>query len=114
KKLPVPDTVSPQIQKLIQAPRSTGWDVLPKTGEEWKRVAEAGAAGTIKALPNLMERMKVKVEKTTIDGARAFIVTPETITPANRSRVLIQMHGGCYVLNPGEAGLPEAVMMAGM
>ncbi|HEU5296817.1 MAG TPA: alpha/beta hydrolase, partial [Burkholderiaceae bacterium] len=29
------------------------------------------------------------------------------------NRVLIQMHGGCYVLNPGEAGLPEAVMMAG-
>ena len=23
------------------------------------------------------------------------------------------MHGGCYVLNPGEAGLPEAVFMAG-
>jgi acetyl esterase/lipase len=88
--------------------------VLPKTGEEWKPVAEAGAAGTIKALPGLMERMKVKVEKTTIDGVRAFIVTPETIAPANRNRVLIQMHGGCYVLNPGEAGLPEAVMMAGM
>ena len=114
KTLPVPDTVSPQIQKLIQAPRRTGWDVLPKTGEEWKPVAEAGAAGTIKALPGLMERMKVKVEKTTIDGVRAFIVTPETIAPANRNRVLIQMHGGCYVLNPGEAGLPEAVMMAGM
>jgi acetyl esterase/lipase len=44
---------------------------------------------------------------------RAFIVTPETIAPANRDRVLIQMHGGCYVLNPGEAGLPEAVLMAG-
>ena len=23
------------------------------------------------------------------------------------------MHGGCYVLSPGEAGLPEALMMAG-
>ena len=23
------------------------------------------------------------------------------------------MHGGCYVLNPGEAGLPEAIFMAG-
>ncbi|HEU5295175.1 MAG TPA: alpha/beta hydrolase fold domain-containing protein, partial [Burkholderiaceae bacterium] len=113
KKLPVPATVSPQVQKLIDAPRRSGWDVLPKTGEEWKPVAEAGAANTIKALPGLMERMKVKVEKTTIDGVRAFIVTPETVAPANRNRVLIQMHGGCYVLNPGEAGLPEAVMMAG-
>lgn len=27
--------------------------------------------------------------------------------------MLIHVHGGCYVLNPGEAGLPEAIMMAG-
>ena len=25
----------------------------------------------------------------------------------------IHVHGGCYVLNPGEAALPEAVLMAG-
>jgi monoterpene epsilon-lactone hydrolase len=112
--LPVPTTVSPQIQKLIAAPRRTGWDVLPKTGEEWQPIAEAGAAATLKALPGLIERMKVKVEKTDIDGVRAFTVTPERLAPENRDRVLIHMHGGCYVLSPGEAGLPEAVMMAGM
>ena len=111
--LPVPDTVSPQVQKLIAAPLRSGWNVLPKTGEEWKTIADAGAAATLKNLPALRERMKVKVEKTTIDGVRAFIVTPEIIAPENRNRVLIHMHGGCYVLSPGEAALPEAVMMAG-
>ena len=111
--LPVPDTVSPQVQKLIAAPRRAGWDVLPKTGDEWKPVAEAGAAATLKILPDLIGRMKVKVEKTTIDGVRAFIVTPANIPTSNRNRVLIHMHGGCYVLSPGEAALPEAVMMAG-
>jgi acetyl esterase/lipase len=45
---------------------------------------------------------------------RAFIVTPQAVAQANRNRTLIHMHGGCYVLNPGEAGLPEAVMMAGL
>ncbi|HKG85475.1 MAG TPA: hypothetical protein VKB16_20345, partial [Beijerinckiaceae bacterium] len=49
-----------------------------------------------------------------IDGVRAFIVTPETIAPENRERVLIHMHGGCYVLNGGEAGLPEAMLMASL
>ena len=110
--LPVPETVSPQVQKLIAAPLRPGWNVLPKTGEEWKPVSEAGAAGTIRNLPGLTERLKVKVEKTTIDGVRAFIVTPETVAPENRDRVLIHMHGGCYVLNGGEAGLPEAMLMA--
>jgi hypothetical protein len=40
-------------------------------------------------------------------------VTPAKIVLADRNRTLIHMHGGCYVLNPGEAGLPEAVLMAG-
>jgi acetyl esterase/lipase len=110
--LPVPTTVSPQVQKLIAAPLRPGWNVLPKTGEEWKPVSEAGAAATIKNIPGLTERLKVKVETTTIDGVKAFVVTPETIAPENRERVVIQMHGGCYVLNGGEAGLPEAMLMA--
>ena len=113
KTLPVPQTVSPQVQKLIAAPLRNGWNVLPKTGEEWKPVADAGAEPTIKNLPGLLERMNVKVEKSTIEGVRVFMVTPATIAPANQNRVLIHMHGGCYVLNPREAGLPEAIFMAG-
>jgi acetyl esterase/lipase len=112
--LPVPDTVSPQVQKLIAAPLRPGWDVLPKTGEEWKPISEAGAAGTIRNLPGLTERLKVKVERTTIDGVRAYVVTPEEISPQNQNRVLIHMHGGCYVLNGGDAGLPEAMLMASL
>ncbi len=113
KSLPVPGTVSPQVQKLIGAPLRTNWNVLPKTGEEWKPLADAGAEGAQKTLPGLLQRMKVNVEKATIDGVRVTIVTPEKIAPRNRNRVLIHMHGGCYVLNPREAGLPEAVMLAG-
>jgi len=111
--VPVPSTVSPQMAKIIGMPLRTNWDLLPKTGEEWKPVADAGAAGTIKNLPGMLERLSVKVEKTTIDGVRAFIVTPDVIAPENRNRLLIHVHGGCYVLNPGEAALPEAIFMAG-
>src|SRR2546421_10578301 len=113
KNLPVPQDVSPQVQKLIAAPLRNGWNVLPKTGEEWKPVADAGAEPTIKNLPGLLERMNVKVEKSTVDGVRVFIVTPATVKPENQNRTIIHMHGGCYVLNPREAGLPEAVMLAG-
>jgi acetyl esterase/lipase len=113
KNLPVPGTPSPQIQDLIGAPLRPGWNVLPKSDEDWRRVVDAGAAATLKTLPGLIDRMKVNVEKTTIDGVRAFIVTPAVILPNNRRRVLVHMHGGCYVFGPGESGLREAVMMAG-
>src|SRR3984885_7910769 len=113
KTIPTPSDVSPQLQKIIGAPLRSNWDIHPKTGEEWKPVADAGAAALSKLVPGMMERLKVKVEKTTIDGVRAFILTPETIAPENKNRQLIHMHGGCYVLNPGEASLPEALFMAG-
>jgi acetyl esterase/lipase len=113
KTLPVPGTPSPQIQELISAPLRPGGNAVPTSDQEWRQVVAAGAAATLKSLPGLIDRMKVKVEKTTIDGVRAFIVTPDSILPDNLHRVLIHMHGGCYVFSPGEAGLPEAVMMAG-
>jgi monoterpene epsilon-lactone hydrolase len=113
--LPVPTVeVSAEIQKVIAMPLRQGWNVLPKTGEEWKPIVEAAAAGVIKNfVPRLREQMKVKFEPTTIDGVKAFIITPEKIAAGNEKRVLIHMHGGCYVLSPGEAGLPEGLMMAG-
>ena len=113
KSVPVPTTVSPQMQKIIGLPLRSNWNVLPKTGEEWKPVAEAGAAATIKNIPGISERLKVKVEKATMNGVKVFIVTPDVIAPNNLNRLLIHMHGGCYVLNPGEAALPEAMFMAG-
>src|SRR5271169_3728084 len=73
KTIPVPSTVSPQLQKIIGAPLRSNWDIHPKTGEEWKLVADAGAAALIKNVPGMLERLKVKFEKTTIDGVRAYI-----------------------------------------
>ena len=111
--VPVPSTVSPQMAKIIGLPLRANWNVLPKTGEEWKPVAEADAAATLKKIPGMTERLHVKIEKTVIDGVRAFVVTPDAFPAQNRERLLIHVHGGCYVLSPGEAALPEAMFMAG-
>ena len=71
KTIPVPTTVSPQLQKIIGAPLRSNWDIHPKTGEEWKPVADAGAAAIVKNIPGMTERLHVKIEKTVIDGVRA-------------------------------------------
>jgi epsilon-lactone hydrolase len=36
KTLPVPTDVSPEMQRIIAAPRNPAWNVLWKTGEEWR------------------------------------------------------------------------------
>jgi len=111
--LPVPDTVSPQMQKIVGAPINPNWNFIAKTPQEWKAQVDAAAAAAIKALPALREQLRVKVEPMTIDGVKAFMVAPEAIPPQNQNRLLIHVHGGCYVLNPGEAATGEAIFMAG-
>lgn len=110
--LPVPAEVSPQVQRLIAAPLRPGWNTPPSTGEGWRALAEAGAAANRQRLPGLRERLGIEVETAEMAGVRVFVLTPRQLRPENRDRVLLHVHGGCYVLNPGEAGLPEALMMA--
>ena len=108
--VPVPNTVSPEMQALIGAPPSANWNTAPKSVEEW-RVLSAASAG--RGLPALRERFGVKTEALTVNGVKAFMVTPQTIPPENRNRLLIHVHGGCYVLSGGEAATTEAIYMAG-
>ena len=112
--VPVPETVSPQMQKIIAAPLPPTWNVIPNTADEWRAQVNAGAAATIAMLPGLREQLHVKVEPQVIDGVKTFAVTPEKLPVQNRNRLLIHVHGGCYVSNPGESGTGEAILMAGL
>lgn len=112
--LPVPTDVSPEMQKFIAAPRRAGWNDQWKTGEQWRAVANGAAAKAVLTLPAMRERLHVTVKPETIDGVRVYVVTPDTIPPDHRDKVLIHVHGGCYVLSPGESGTSEAIMMAGL
>src|SRR5215470_17492082 len=66
--IPVPETVSPQLQRIIGAPISPTWNVFPKTAAEWKTQVDAAAAEAAKRLPALREQMRVAMEPMTIDG----------------------------------------------
>ena len=90
--IPVPETVSPQMQKLIGAPLTPTWNVIPKTAEEWKAQVNAGYEATMKSLPALREALGVKVEPITLDGVKAYMVTPSSIPPQNRNRLLVHVH----------------------
>jgi acetyl esterase/lipase len=114
KTLPVPTDVSPEMQKIIATPRNPTWNVLWKTGEEWRAAANAQAAKTVQGIPAMRERLHVTMQPATMDGVRVYIVTPDVIPPEHRDKLLIHVHGGCYVLFPGESGTSEAIIMAGL
>jgi acetyl esterase/lipase len=98
------------MQALIGAPLSGNWNSVPKSIEEWKKIsASSGGRG----LPALREKFSVTSESMTINGVQAYMITPSVIPPENRNRLLVHVHGGCYVLSGGEAGTTEAIYMAG-
>ena len=49
----------------------------------------------------------------TMAGVKIYTLTPKTIADQNKDRILLNLHGGGYVLNPGVAGTLESVYMAG-
>jgi len=108
-----PQEVSSEMEALIGAPYPPHFNADPKTPAEWKELIERRAKLSIANIPAMKAKLGVKVEETRIAGVHCFIVTPAKIPPENRRRVLVHVHGGGYVFGPGEAALPEAIMMAG-
>ena len=66
KTLPVPETASPEIQKLIAAPLTPTWNVIPTNAAGWKEQVRAGYEATMKGLPALREALKVRVSPMTV------------------------------------------------
>ena len=112
--IPVPtQEVSPQVQAVIGQPYPSTFNADPRTTAEWKDLVTRRAADAIAGLPALKEKLGVTVQATEIGGVKAFLVTPKSIPPRNRNRLLVHVHGGGYVFSPGEAGLPEAILLSG-
>lgn len=110
---PVPtQEVSPQMQALIGNPYNPIFATRPKDAAEWKSLIAMRTAPVVAAIPALKAKLGVSVEATRIGGVNAFIVTPDRIAPGNEQRLLMHIHGGGYVFGPGEAALPEALLMA--
>ncbi|MBS0237881.1 MAG: alpha/beta hydrolase fold domain-containing protein [Proteobacteria bacterium] len=111
--LPVPETVSEGLQAVIAAPYPPGWNVLPEDAATWKDLAAKSAAGAAPAITAIREHFGLTVEQTKMAGVPVFVITPHEIAPENRDRLLVHIHGGGYVLFPGEAGAGEGMLMAG-
>ena len=111
--LPVPTDVSPAMQALIAIPLSSTWSMHPKSPDEWKAIVAQSAAQSAASVPELLRKFNVQREAMEIAGVKVYLMTPQALPAKNRDRLLVHVHGGGYVFFPGEAGNPEAVLMAG-
>lgn len=109
--LPVPETVSPQMAKVIARPPTL--PVAPQSPQEWKARVAMAAQEDLARIGELKKQFAVTVEAIRLGGVPCFQVTPAQLPERDRHRVLFHLHGGAYVFAPGEAGTLEAIAMAG-
>jgi monoterpene epsilon-lactone hydrolase len=53
----------------------------------------------------------MKSEPMKVNGVDTYMLTPKEIAPENANRLLVHVHGGCYVMGGG--GTAEGIYMAG-
>ncbi|MCP4026604.1 MAG: alpha/beta hydrolase, partial [Sphingomonas sp.] len=70
--LPVPKTVSPELQRLIGSPMNPSWDQHPASAEAWRALVKTYAADIETALPALMAREKVTIRADRMNGVPVF------------------------------------------
>lgn len=108
--LPVPDTVSPALQKLLGQPSSPAPN-FPQTADEWKAL-EKPPADIAQRLAEAREKFGVTVVAQVLGGVRCYVVTPKEVKPSNRNRLLLGLHSGGWVFGAGDSALDESIVMA--
>lgn len=112
--LPVPDDVSPELRAVIARPLAPGWNAIPADAAEWRALAEASAAAVTPDVERIKARLGVRVTPDTIAGVPVFRIAPPPGAPDRTGRRLMHLHGGGYMLFPGESGAGEGMLMAGL
>jgi acetyl esterase/lipase len=113
--IPVPSTVSAELQRSIAAAALLPRDAMlrtPQTKEQWRGMQSANNALSLARFEQVKARFPSKISEREVGGVLTREIIPATRDTANDRRVLIHLHGGAYVINGGESGLTEGVLGA--
>ena len=101
--IPVPETISPEARAFVgRQPHPS-----PKTLEQNRSRTDAFRKSRS---AEAKKRYPVNIEEKTIGGVRTDVITPLTMPAARRDRVLLNVHGGGFVVDSGSLveGIPIA------
>jgi monoterpene epsilon-lactone hydrolase len=111
--LPVPSTVSPQLQAMMatagayEVPANT-----PTTNAGWIAMTNAHPAQLHADTLKLLAHFHLTMTEQAIAGVHCYVLMPAAGT-LRAHRLLVHIHGGAYTAGAGEAGVEEAILIAG-
>jgi acetyl esterase/lipase len=111
RQLPVPDTVSPALQKAIASPIAPAQEV-PATAEAWKELQRTEDARAEKIAVSAAMLLGAQIEPVQLNEVPCFRVTPRTVAPGKDKFLLFHVHGGAFVFGGGRGATAEALLLA--
>ena len=116
RRLPVPSTVSPQLQRSISSLAAAGGGVTaapaPRNTAEWKAFVVQADTQALALVPVLAAMFPHTSTIREIAGVTVREIVPASLDPAKTGQLLVHFHGGGYTMNGGEASTGEAVLAA--
>jgi monoterpene epsilon-lactone hydrolase len=86
--------------------------IEPQSEAEWFAVIAQFDAGKVDNVRALSEQFSVSVEQEEIEGVNVYHVAPDEVDPRHEDHLFVYVHGGAFVLNGGEGGLAEPILLA--
>jgi len=86
--------------------------LVPQSEAEWLAVIAQMDEGKVDMAQDISEQFSISVEHDTIEGVNVYHVTPAEIDPGLEDKLFVHTHGGAFILNGGEAGTIEAMVIA--
>jgi uncharacterized membrane protein/acetyl esterase/lipase len=113
--LPPPTGGSDELRNAIAnlpQPDPATMQMDPQSEAEWLAVIAKLDAGKAETNQAFAEQLGVSIAQEEIEGINVYHVTPSEVDPQHGEHLFVYLHGGAYVLNGGEAGLAESIIIA--
>jgi acetyl esterase/lipase len=111
KEVPVSNTVSPELQKVIATPVPP-LVAMPTTVEGWKALQrEANKVIEASALEGA-KQLGTNIEVCDMEGVTCYRIIPKSIATEKQHNLIIHVHGGAFLFNEGMAATGEATLLA--
>jgi monoterpene epsilon-lactone hydrolase len=98
----IPSTVSKAAEAILKTKPAV---LLPKNKREWRKAWEASLAGADETRQRLLKSFPATIEEVTIAGGKHLLITPKSLDPGTKKRILVYTHGGAHTLYSPESSL---------
>lgn len=115
RELPVPSTVSPALQDVMALEQDPSvYRAVPRSVAQWQQWIGEQEREIVRQLGALRERLGVSIAAKSIAGINCYEITPNAVASRHRDQVIVNVHGGGYVVGSGESGTVESLYLAGL